>query len=298
MIAISQAALGVGFFLASPVTLACLKAYGLHGFFVILGSAYAQICVIAMLCKPSSIEKRIMSRHKPEYELEIVSIEEVHPTNDTKQHLLEPDKKDSMENISKLLMKNRISEQINGLKPPIHCNGNAYHGSVEIVYEMNGQASVVKSSINKPNGLQCNVRQNVTSSCIDIQRAGKSYGAIDSRVFWSNGHLSNIAASNGFLHELFSIPNDESKYTQVPGRPLWISRLVNGLCNIHLFQNPSFMLFLLSTMTWNFTLSMCAMHLPNYMVIKGSSDFEVAAIMTCLSFSNFLGRFIGKLKRQ
>ena len=232
-----------------------------------------------------------MSKHKPEYELEIISVEEIKPDTETKRHLLEPDTK---EDLSKLLMKNRISETVNGVIPARYGNGHGYHGSVEIVYEMNGHATVGKPRVNKCNGIHGNEQPKVTTSCIDIQGAGKTNGFIDSRVFWSNGHLSNIAASNGFLHELFSIKTNGDSFAQSPGRSVWVSRLLNGMCNIHLFKNACFMLFLLSTMTWNFTLSMCAMHLPNYMVLKGSSDFEVAAIMTSLSFSNFAGRFIGK----
>lgn len=292
VIAISQAALGVGFFLASPVALATLNTFGLRGTFVVLGAAYAQICVIAMICKPSSIEQRIMGKNKPNYELEIVKIEEIKPEDETKLQLLENDKNEER---PKLVLDKRISDRINGLKPIEYKNGIGLHHSIEIIYEMNGHLKVDRPVVNGCNGIKAHEVPKVTTSCLDIPRTGKPVGTIDARVFWSNGHLSNMAASNGFLQELFPIKPTEENYVQAASNTLWIWRLVNGMCNIHLFKNVPFMMFLLSTMTWNFTLSMCAMHLPNYMVLKGSSDFEVAAIMTCFSFSNFAGRFIGAL---
>lgn len=320
IIAISQAALGIGFFLASPVALAALNKFGLQGIFIILGSAYAQICVIAVICKPSSIEQRIMGRHKTEYELEIVNVEEIKPLDKHKHVLMENYKNTEMDD---MLLDKRISDMenvfesrhINGnrLKTLAATGDNQLNGSTEITYEINGHLTVEYPLIKVCNGIGRHEPPLVTTSCSDIPRSPKSIqrkavsscldiprrtlptkNFIDNRVFWSNGHLSNIAASNGFLHELFQIDKSEEFSTQLSGNRLWIWRVLNGICNVHLFKNTSFILFLISTMTWNFTLSICVMHLPNYMVLKGSGDFEVAAIMTCFSFCNFAGRFIGK----
>ena len=328
IIAISQAALGIGFFLASPVALAALNTFGLKGVFIFLGSAYAQICVIAVICKPSAIERRIMGKNIPEYELEIVSIDEIKPLNETKLDILRD--RDKHESRPNAMQDGRISEKnngvkhfdpkLNGLKAIEATNGAVPHRSVEILYEMNGHVSVEKVFLNGSKHSNGHGPPAVTTSCIDIPRSqkivqpkitsschdiprngklngsidGKLNGSIDSRVFWSNGLLSNMAASNAFLHEFYPIQDKEKFYPQLSGTRLWIWRILNGMCNKHLFRNTSFMLFLVSTITWNFTLSICVMHLPNYMVLNGSGDFQVAAIMTCFSFCNFAGRFIGK----
>ena len=68
----------------------------------------------------------------------------------------------------------------------------------------------------------------------------------------------------------------------------------NRIWNFHLFNNRPFILFLFSTLSWNFTLSVCVMHLPNYMIVKGANGVAVSAIMTCFSASNLAGRFIGE----
>ena len=263
-----------------------------------------------------------MGKHKPDYELEIVNVEEIEPLAETKHDIFR--ERDKTENNPDTLLDKRISEKVNGTKtfdPKINglkaieaTNGEVPHliRSVEILYEINGHVTVEKSLLNVSKGAhrhgppivttscidiprsQKTIQPKVTSSCLDIPKNGNVNGSIDSRVFWSNGLLSNMAASNGFLHQFYPMQDKEEFYPQVAGGRLLIWRILNGLCNIHLFRNASFMLFLVSTMTWNFTLSICVMHLPNYMVLNGSGDFQVAAIMTCFSFCNFAGRFIGK----
>ena len=329
IIAISQAALGIGFFLASPVALAALNTFGLKGIFIFLGSLYAQICVVAVICKPSAIEQRIMGKNIPDYELEVVSVEELKPLNENGYKVDISRDRNKHESSPDAIQERRISDKINGIKhfdPKLNglkaieaTNGAVPHRSVEILYEMNGHISVEKAflSVNKhsnghgPPAVTSScidiprnpkiVQPKITSSCHDIPRNGfsrlngKLNSSIDSRVFWSNGMLSNMAASNAFLHEVYPIRDKgDDFYPQLSGTRLWIWRVLNGMCNIHLFKNVPFMLFLVSTMTWNFTLSICVMHLPNYMVLNGSGDFEVAVIMTCFSFCNFAGRFIGK----
>ena len=73
----------------------------------------------------------------------------------------------------------------------------------------------------------------------------------------------------------------------------WLLKLGKSFLNPHLFRNTPFMCYLFSTAAYNFALSVCAMHLPNYMVIHGASEMEVTAIMTCFSLSNLVGRCIG-----
>ncbi|XP_053404493.1 monocarboxylate transporter 9-like isoform X2 [Mercenaria mercenaria] len=65
--------------------------------------------------------------------------------------------------------------------------------------------------------------------------------------------------------------------------------------NINLFKNISFMLFLLSTITWNIMQSVCLMHLPNYIVTKGFPESSITLIMTVFGVSNTVGRFLSAL---
>ncbi|XP_060589457.1 monocarboxylate transporter 2-like isoform X2 [Ruditapes philippinarum] len=57
-----------------------------------------------------------------------------------------------------------------------------------------------------------------------------------------------------------------------------------------LLKNRQLVLFMLSTLSWNFILSACSLHLPRYMVTRGFGDASVVSVMTVFSVSNTLGR--------
>ncbi|XP_060562950.1 monocarboxylate transporter 14-like [Ruditapes philippinarum] len=59
-----------------------------------------------------------------------------------------------------------------------------------------------------------------------------------------------------------------------------------------LIKNVRFILFLLSTSTWNLVLSACSSHLPRYMVTKGLGKDDVITVMTIFSLSNIFGRLL------
>lgn len=64
------------------------------------------------------------------------------------------------------------------------------------------------------------------------------------------------------------------------------------LFDTQVLHSLPFVLFLLSTMTWNFMLSVCLMHLPNYVITQGRQEFEVTTMMTVWSACNTFGRFL------
>ena len=61
---------GISFFIASPLVYALLNTFGLSGTFLTLAGLNAQLCVIAVICKPSTIEKTIKTGTDMEYEVE------------------------------------------------------------------------------------------------------------------------------------------------------------------------------------------------------------------------------------
>ncbi|KAL4220054.1 hypothetical protein ACF0H5_020465 [Mactra antiquata] len=78
----------------------------------------------------------------------------------------------------------------------------------------------------------------------------------------------------------------------------WIKKLArkcNQIFNFSLLSNVSFVLLLLSTMSWNFMLSVCLMHLPNFVVTQGLSSSAITIIMTTFGIANTVGRFLAAL---
>lgn len=57
MISLSFVFVGIGMFFSAPLGLLILEEYGLSATFLILASIYLQTCVLAVLCKPSVLEK-------------------------------------------------------------------------------------------------------------------------------------------------------------------------------------------------------------------------------------------------
>ncbi|WAR28864.1 MOT12-like protein [Mya arenaria] len=65
---------------------------------------------------------------------------------------------------------------------------------------------------------------------------------------------------------------------------------VRGL-DLDAFKSLPFICFLISTTTWNFMLSVCLMHLPNYVITKGLDESHITVMMTIFSITNTVGRF-------
>ena len=63
--------------------------------------------------------------------------------------------------------------------------------------------------------------------------------------------------------------------------------------NFAVVCNKAFLIFLLSTCTWNFALIAALMHLPNYLKVNGQSASEIGWMMTSFSIANTLGRLCG-----
>ena len=64
MISIIFVVVGVGMFLSAPVGLIIKDTYGLSSSFLILAGMYAQTCVLGMLCKPSSCERKFQKERR------------------------------------------------------------------------------------------------------------------------------------------------------------------------------------------------------------------------------------------
>ena len=157
VISLAAAVFGAGMFLSTPLALTIFTEYGIKGGFMILGGFNLHMCVIGMICKPSSLELKIQ-QHKSTHRAYIQSTERI-----------------------------------------------------------NGVGDILKKYVTK----------------------------------------------------------------------------LNNLFHIEMMTDFKFVMFLLSTFTWNFMLAICQMHLPNYMLLRGSGPREVTAIMTLFGACNTIGRFLG-----
>ena len=158
VISLSMAVIGLGMFIASPLSLYLLNTYGLKGTFMIVGAFTSHVCICGVICKPSSSEKAIQQER----------------------------------------------------------------------------------------AIEKNKRRNERES-------------------------SNLPFLSNKLKSI-------------------VSRF-----NINLFRNIPFMLFLVSTVTWNIMQSICLMHLPYYIVTKGFPESSITLIMTVFGVSNTVGRFLSAL---
>lgn len=70
---------------------------------------------------------------------------------------------------------------------------------------------------------------------------------------------------------------------------------INSFINVDLLTNIPLLAFLCSTLTWNFMLSVCMMHLPNYVTTKGLGKSDITLVMTLYSIANTVGRLLGVL---
>lgn len=110
------------------------------------------------------------------------------------------------------------------------------------------------------------------------------------------GFICRPSAQEKHIHAAYKrthIKHDDSKSNHKKIRKLFRYFLLS--CNFRTLSNIPFLLFLLSTLTWNVMLSICLLHLPNYASVLGASDFEITLLMTCFSVSNTSGRFLSAL---
>ena len=275
VIAISQAVIGVGFFIASPLALIILNRFGLQGTFLILGGMNAQLCVISIICKPSSVEKRLL-----ESKLNSAAKPYKHDTVEEETEFLEEVEHNAIKHMKENVSKNHKSNE----------DGKS---ATENVDSINGRRFLPETVFNNKNP----ITEKEQSKFDDIEyrdllvstKFGSSGVDMDAEteptvVFEIHEALDNTY-SNGPLNK-YRNPNHDDGHVK--------SIQKGGLFSLHLIKNLRFMMFLCSTMSWNFTLSMCIMHLPNYMTLREASIVEISAIMTCFSASNLAGRFIGE----
>ncbi|KAK3605777.1 hypothetical protein CHS0354_033982 [Potamilus streckersoni] len=70
---------------------------------------------------------------------------------------------------------------------------------------------------------------------------------------------------------------------------------IHQYIQVDVFKNYSFILYLASNVTWNFTLSVCLTHLPNYIMTRGASDSQVGFMMTVFTVSHLIGRILAAM---
>ena len=73
-----------------------------------------------------------------------------------------------------------------------------------------------------------------------------------------------------------------------------LSNFLTAVLPLNIISLP-FLAFLMSISTWNFMLSACLMHLPNYVVTKGLDESSIAVVMTVFSIANTSGRCLGAI---
>ena len=246
---------GFSLFIASPLAFALLKEFGLSGTFLILAGLNAHICVIAVICKPSTIEKnlKIAKRLTIEYEQAEQSCDKtlfcdktiVPYSSETAEnqtyyprpnHLLL-----NSDNDNELYTEQNNSQHISAYRKQSYPNSTAINGEEKSFLRENDDESLTSK--------------------------------VNSR--YQDGNQSDTSDIKGY-HCIHCVP--------------WLLNIARAFFNPHLLHNIRFMLFLVSTAAYNFALGICCMHLPNYVIIQGASKTEVTAIMTCFSLSNLTGR--------
>ena len=68
---------------------------------------------------------------------------------------------------------------------------------------------------------------------------------------------------------------------------------VSNVLSISLLRNIPFICFLISTSSWNFSLSIGIMHLPYYVSVNGGNSEEIGLITTAFSVGHIVGRLCG-----
>ena len=300
VIAISQAVIGIGFCFASPLALIILNRFGLQGTFLILGAINAHLCVIAIICKPSSVEKRILNNTCISY-------------NDSEQHYLDQTSVNKLENViinqeviieeNEALAMNQTDKKIKKTTPfakkdnSYMINNNKWFTphTDDDKYEENTSAVLLDG----PKRNTDNVIKGANNELFISKKDDKcSTNTCDSLYCKQERSVTNVMICGNDSADIDKLNASEANENLLNQRQfkvrISVFKTANHIFNFHLLTNVPFILFLLSTLTWNFTLSLCIMHLPNYIKLQGgSSDVAVSAIMTCFSASNLSGRFIG-----
>ena len=305
VIAISQAVIGIGFFLASPLAFVMLNRLGLHGTFLILGCINAQLCVIAVICKPSSVEERILNKtyisegrnyndNEGHYldQLSLNTLESVI----TNQEIVIEDKETFSPNLTDVEIDKRISYTEDD--DSYLLNTNEWYTSQTDDDKFDVTMSDIlldKQERNTDNVMEGANNEFYISQTEDKCRTSVCNGLHNKpeRKVTNVDICENDSANIDELNT--SKPNVNNLDHKQFRVGIMVFKIANRIINLHLLTNVPFVLFILSTLSWNFTLSVCIMHLPNYMKVKGATDMAVSAIMTCFSASNLLGRFLGKL---
>ena len=68
---------------------------------------------------------------------------------------------------------------------------------------------------------------------------------------------------------------------------------VSSVFHINMLGNIPFVCFLISTSSWNFSLAVGIMHLPNYVSVNGGNADQIRNITTAFSVANTVGRICG-----
>ena len=254
---------GVSLFIASPLAFALLKEFGLSGTFLILAGLNAHICVVAMICKPSTIEKnlKITKRMTIESEQAEQSCDKtlfcdktiVPYSSETVQDRTDYSRPNILllysDNDNKLYTEQNNSQHLSAYKSESYDNLTKINGEGRYFLSENDDAL-------------CNgsVTSKVNSKYRDVHKSDAPY------MKRSNCRINCVQ---------------------------WLLNIARAFFNPHLLHNVRFMLFLVSTAAYNFALGICCMHLPNYVIIQEASETEVTAIMTCFSLSNLTGRILG-----
>ena len=268
VIAISQAVIGVGFFLASPLALIILNRFGLQGTFLILGGINAHLCVVAAICKPSSVEQRI---------------------SDTKSQNLMSHRQKKADGIEEDVLFPKHDEVNGKLSASVQiqeCETFCIEPLENIESKMFSKEMLAVSSSRK----EYVGHEQRTFDETEYK------GLLVCDKFNDSGISSDTETEPVVVFELQERSNSVHIETSlVKSRKHSGQDLETRRGSLHLIKDIRFVMFLFSTMSWNFTLSMCIMHLPNYMAVRGAGDVDISAIMTCFSASNLAGRFIGEL---
>ena len=279
VIAISQAVIGVGFFLASPLALIILNRYGLQGTFLILGGINAHMCVIAIICKPSSVEQRLLDSKLNGAADQYNNHDKVEHSEEETTFLREDkhsDKLSTKEEMNKYQIRNQDGKDA-------HKNDIIQNGTMSLIQTAHSsRKQYVGHGQNKFDEMEYRDLL-VSEKCNDSGISSDT--ETEPVVVFEIQETLDSPCSNGTLNQSRS-PNGDHDLNARKG----------GSFSLHLVKDIRFVMFLCSTMSWNFTLSMCIMHLPNYMTLRQASMIEISAIMTCFTACNLAGRFIGEFQ--
>ena len=271
--------IGVGFFLASPLALIILNRYGLQGTFLILGGINAHMCVIAIICKPSSVEQRLLDS-KLNTAADQYNKHDTEEISEEETKFLRKDKNSDQLSKKEEMNENQIGNQDG---KDAHENDIIQNGATSLIQTAHcSRKQYVGHKQNKFDEMEYRDLL-VSEKCNDSGISSDT--ETEPVVVFEIQETLDSPCSNGTLNQPRSPNGDHDLKTRK-----------GGSFSLHLVKDIRFIMFLCSSMSWNFTLSMCIMHLPNYMTLRQASMVEISAIMTCFTASNLAGRFIGEFE--